>query len=124
MNALTALENVYASGWSVTATSAANTAGAATKAAASGKTHYITGFSVNVSDAAAGATAAGFAVQLKNGSTVIWTETLAASAAVGSRIAVEFPAPIPCTSGAAASINCAALGASSKSNLNLNGYTI
>lgn len=120
----TALTNQVVNGWSVTAASAANTAGKAEKAATAGKTHYITGFSVNVSAAAAGATAAGFAVQLKNGTTVIWTETLAASAAVGSGVAITFPAPIPCASGAAASIHCAALGASSVANMNLNGFTI
>lgn len=122
MDALTALTHAFAEGWSVTALSAANTAGAATKAAASGKTHYITGFSVAVSDAATAAAAT--AISLKDGTTAIWEEILPVSSAIGAGFSREFPAPIKCTSGAAASINSAAAGASSKIRLNLNGYTI
>jgi hypothetical protein len=124
MIATQAVENMLAQGWSATGASEANKAGVVTKAAASGKTHYITGFSVAVSAAAAGATAGGFAVELKNGNTTIWKEIFAASAAVGSRIGVTFPAPIACTNGGAVSINCAALGTGSISVLNLNGFTI
>jgi len=122
MDALTALEKVYVEGWSVTALSDANTAGSATKAASSGKAHYITGFSALVSDAATAATPT--AVSLKDGTTSIWEELLPASSAIGTVITRTFPAPIKCTNGNAASINSAAAGAGSKIRLNLNGYTL
>lgn len=124
MQALQALEHAFGDGWATTGASAANTAGALSKAAVTGKCHYITGFSVVVTAAAAAATAAGFLVQLKDGTTSIWEDTLPASAAVGSSIDVTFPAPIRITSGAAANLAVAALGASSIARMNLCGYTI
>ena len=122
MDALTALTNAFSNGWAVTALSAANTAGAATKAGVARKTHYVTGYSVAV-DVAANA-AAIKQITLKDGTTDICTEVLAASAAVGTKISQNFPAPIKITTGAACSINCPALDATAKSRLNLFGYTI
>ena len=124
MQALQALEHAFGDGWATTGASAANTAGALSKAAVTGKCHYITGFSVVVTAAAAAATAAGFLVQLKDGTTSKWEETLPASAAVGTVISRTFPSPIRITSGAAANLAVAALGASSISRMNLCGYTI
>ena len=124
MQALQALEHAFGDGWAATGASTANTAGTLAKAAVSGKCHYITGFSVVVTAAAAAATAAGFLIQLKDGATSKWEETLPASAAVGTRIAVTFPTPIMITSGAAASLAVAALGESSIARMNLAGYTI
>lgn len=124
MEALTALTHAYVDGWSATALSAANTAGALAKAAVSGKTHFVTGYSVVVTAAAAAATAAGFAASIKDGTTVIWEETLPASAAVGTSISRTFPAPIKITNGGECSVAVAALGANSIARMNLNGYTI
>lgn len=117
-----AIEQFLSDGWSVTALSAANAAGAATKAASNSRTHYITGFSAVVSDAAVGSNAVD--IQLKDDTTVIWAEIMPGSSSIGTSIYRTFPTPIKITTGAAASINSGAAGSGCKIRLNLNGYTI
>lgn len=124
MHALKAMENAFGDGWAVTGLSDANTAGALAKTAVSGKCHYLTGFSVCVAAAAAAATATGFLIEIKNGTTVIWQETLPASGAVGTVINRTFPVPVRCASGAALTLAVAALGTGSKALMNLSGYSI
>lgn len=124
MEALTAIENAITNGWSVSDVSEANKEKTVTKAAVSRKTHYLTGFSAVVTAAAAANTATGFLVTILDGTTVKWAGTFPASAAVGTTISGTFPAPIPCTPGAAANMTCVALGTSSIARLNLNGFTI
>lgn len=107
--------------WTVTATGEANTATAATKAAAAGKTHFITGFAAVVTAAAVGSADA--AVELKDGETVVWREYFGAAAARGANIARTFAVPVKLTEGAAASLTIAALGTSAIGTANLAGYT-
>lgn len=119
-----AIAVAYGDGWAVTGLSAANTAGALAKAAASGKCHYLTSFAVGIAEAAAANTAAGFLIEIKDGTTVIWQERMIVSAPVGTQIARTFPIPIRITSGAALTLAVAATGASSKSLMSMSGYTI
>lgn len=107
---------MYHKGVSTTATSGANAAGKAEVAAVANGSHLIYGFSVIVSDAAG--TTAG-AVTLKDGATVIYSDIIPASAAVGSRIQRDFTCPIACTPGNAVSLNSAALGTGCKTICNL-----
>lgn len=107
--------------WTVTAAGEANTQATAQKAAAAGKTHYITGFSAAVTGAAVGET--DVAVELKDGETTVWQEYFGAAALRGANIARTFAVPVKMTAGAAASLTIAALGTGAIGVANLAGYT-
>lgn len=98
--------------WTVTAT-ADNGAATATKAAESGKAHYITGVSGGFSAAIAGKL-----MTLKNGTTVV------GNFHVHNQRDISFPFPIRLDTGAAAELSLAASGAGgSIGAVTLTGFT-
>lgn len=76
--------DVPPAGWSVEQASTANAAQTLARAAAPGRKHTVQNVSVIITGAATGVTAVTFS--LKDGTTVLWTESFPASAAIGSRI--------------------------------------
>ncbi len=106
--------------WTVTATSGANAAAAATKAApGAGYRHVITGYVVVVRAADVGADAL---VQAKSGTTVLLTDGLGLGDLRGARV-IGPPAPIYCAENEAASLAVGAAGAGAIAELTLTGYT-
>lgn len=103
--------------WTATAAET-NSPTTATKAAAAGIVHCLTGFSVSAS--AAPATV--LTVQLKDGTTVIDQYRLPAE--VQTPLVVNYNYPIECTSGNAASITISAGGVDVITTANLRGFSI
>jgi hypothetical protein len=122
MDALTAIQGKIVSTWKETDISAANTEKTTSHAAVTGKTHYISGYSIYVSDAATAAAVTAFS--LKSGTTVLYNGILPVSQAIGTKFSEEFADAIPCAVSEAASIYTAAAGAGSKLRVNLHGYTL
>lgn len=110
--------------WTVTGSSTANAAKTITKAASTGYSHYITGFEVAISGAAAGAD---IDITLKDDAagtpTTYWKTYIGTAAAVGSRVVVTFPVPIKLGLSKTADLVVGAGGASCITNLNIAGFT-
>ena len=85
------------------------TAAVAAKAAATGKTHYIT-------DAAASSDKAGSILLIYDGTTVIWQEQVGAG-----HCELHFVNPLPGSSGAAVSV---AIDGTSACKANIGGFTL
>lgn len=97
--------------WTVTG-SADNAVATATRAAVSGKKHYITGVTASFSGTATKL------LQVKDGTTVIWEDY------VVNGYQMKFPQPIEATSGNAVSAELAASGtAGIIGKVNLTGFT-
>lgn len=103
--------------WSVVATTAANAVVTATKAAVTGKTHYVTGYRLSAS----GAPAATVSATLKDGATVV--EQVEIPAAVIAPIVVTFRHPLKCTKGALTEVSCPAIGGVTRCTVTLHGFT-
>lgn len=103
--------------WSVVDTDT-NAALSASKAGATGRRHYITGFSVSASAAPAAAET----VLLKNGSTVVAQYELPA-AAFGPLV-VNFTSPIRCSDNSAATLEVEALGSGVVASCSIHGFTV
>lgn len=105
-------ENKYLNNW-VEKANADNAAATATKAAAAGQTHYITGVAASFS-----ATASAL-LQIKDGSTVIFEQV------VYDHVEIKFDTPLKGTSGNAVSAVLAASGtAGTIGYVNLIGFTV
>lgn len=106
--------------WSVTGTSGANTAKTITKAAQENLCHRVTGFSVVLRAAAA---TGDVKIELKDGSSLKWTEYIGDAAARGTRVAVTFPHGLKMTVNTDVNLVVAAAGAGAITELNLLGST-
>lgn len=110
-------------GWGVTQDSGANASQVVAKAGAAGLRHYVAGFSVVIGAAVVGA--ADLVITLQDGAgTILWKEIIGTTAARGTRLDKNFPAPLELTAGNAANLNIAAGGAGCVTTGNLNGYTL
>lgn len=108
-------------GWTVTGDSTANASLTVTKAAgAAGVVHYVSGFSVVLSGAAAAADAS---IELRDGATVKWKEFLGSGAARGTRVAVSFDPPIEMSAATAVNLVVGAAGAGAVTTGNIAGLT-
>lgn len=92
------------------ATTTHATAASASKAAATGKTHYIT-------DASASSDKAGAILLIKDGTTTIWQVQMPANGSVN----LHFVQPLKGTSGAAVSVD---VDGSSACKANISGFTL
>jgi hypothetical protein len=110
------------SGWSITQDSTANTIQTLTKAAVTGKTHYIMGVFVFTGAATVGA--ADVTALLKDGTTVVWKGIIGAGDAQGACIGFTVSVPIAMTAGNAVNLVVSAGGASVVTTANIIGYTI
>lgn len=109
-------------GWGATQDSGANASQVVAKAGVANQRHYVTGFSVVISAAAAGAD---IVITLQDGAgAILWKEIIGSAAARGARVSKEFAAPLELTAGNAANLNIGAGGASCVTTGNLNGYTL
>lgn len=95
--------------WSVVGTSNANEAVTVTKAASTGYRHRVWGFEAVIKAAAAGAD---ITVDLKSGSTTIWSTVIGNAAARGTSVGVMFSKPLDCTVSEAVNLVISAGGAS------------
>jgi hypothetical protein len=91
-----------------------------TKAAVTGKSHYITSLEVSISGAAA---ANDITISLKDGSTVVWKEIIGSGAPRGERAGIVFTSPIKMTAATATTLVVDAGGAGVLTSANLAGYT-
>lgn len=107
--------------WAATLDSGNNAAATVTKAAVSGKTHYITAIEVCISGAAA---ANDITVELKDGSTTVWKEIIGSGAPRGDRAGIVLNHPIALTTGNAANLAVSAGGVGVITSANMAGYTV
>ena len=110
--------NRFYTQWVEVATQNTNATATATKAAISGKTHFITGYSVSCS----AAPGAAVSVTITDGATTV--ERVELPAAAFAPIAVNFSSPIKCTENSAAAITCPAVGGVTRSTVTLRGFTL
>ena len=109
------------SSWSVTSDSTANAAVTLSRAAETGKRHYITAFEAVLRGAAAGADTR---VELRNGATVMWDTYIGNAAPRGERVGAVFTHPIELTANTAANLVVAAAGASALTTVSMSGFTL
>lgn len=102
--------------WSVVV-SQTNAPATATRAAATGKQHFITGFSFSMS----AAPAAAVVVEVRDGATVI--DQFQIPAAAQAPLVVSYSRELQCTTGNAATITVGALGAGIVATVVLKGKT-
>ena len=107
--------------WTVTGTSGANTAKTITRAAKTGRTHYITGFCVTVR---AADVTGDVSVAVKDGTTVVYQTYFGDASIRGEERKAEFFHPIRCTMSTAANLVVGAAGASAITELTLKGFTV
>lgn len=103
--------------WSEVATQNTNTDVTATKVAAAGQRHFITGYSVSCS----AAPLAAVSVSIASGATTV--DRVELPAAVFSPIVVNFSSPIRCDVNVAAAITCPAVGGTTRSTVVVRGFT-
>lgn len=108
----------FVSAWSEVATQNTNVAATATRAAAAGQRHFITGYSVSCSAAPAAAVSA----SVTSAATTL--ERVELPAATFSPIVVNFGSPVRCGINEAASITCPAVGGTTRSTVVLRGFTV
>lgn len=106
--------------WSATQDSAANASQTLTKALEASKRHYVTGFDVGISGAAAGAD---ITITLKDGTTAKWKTVIGNAAAVGTRVLWGFTGGLEMTAATAVNLEVTAGGASVVTHANLSGFT-
>jgi hypothetical protein len=102
--------------WTVVA-SATNATATATKAAAAGMTHYITGVTISGSAVAAAAATA----TVKDGATTVDLVNLAA--AVAPQLVIEYGFPIRCAKGAKAEAILTTLGSGVVGTVSIRGFS-
>lgn len=105
-------KQLHGTPFSATATHA--TAAAASEAAVSGKTHYIT-------DIAASSDKAGALLLVKDGTTTIWQVQVATTAAGNNSFTHTFSTPLQGTSGAAVSVE---IDGTAACKANIAGFTL
>lgn len=103
--------------WSEVATQNTNTDVTATKVAAAGQRHFITGYSVSCS----AAPLAAVSVSIASGATTV--DRVELPAAVFSPIVVNFSSPIRCDVNSTATITCPAVGGTTRSTVVVRGFT-
>jgi hypothetical protein len=106
--------------WAITQDSEANTEQTLTKAAISGRKHFVTALEVVISGGNAGAD---ISVILQDGTTALWKTFIGSGATRGERVGLVFSQPLECGMGNAANLVVAAGGASVVTSANLAGYT-
>lgn len=109
------------SAWTVVSSSADNAAVTITKAAVTGKKHYITAMEVTITGAPAGVD---ILIELRDGGTVKWKEYIGNAAPRGERVGFAFTHPIELSTSAAANLYVSAGGVGVIATGNLAGYTI
>lgn len=107
--------------WSVSEDSAAATAKTITKAAETGKTHYITSFEAVVS---AAAITGDCSIELRSASTRRWLTYLGNAAARGTRVGNNFNPPMELAAGEAANLVAASGGTGAVVSLSMAGFTL
>jgi hypothetical protein len=116
---------VYPAGatkWTVSATSGANAAAAATKGAEANKKHYCLGYLVALRAAAA---ANDTLVTIKDDATAKFTDVIGSAAPVGTRVGISSATPlIEGTTNKDLSLNAGAAGAGAITELTIWGYSI
>jgi len=108
--------------WTAIATSSANAIATATQTAVSGKKHYCMGYLVCLRAAAAGND---FLSQIKDGTTVKFTDVVGNASPTGTRIGVSSSTPIvEGTANTDMVLTIGAAGASAITELTMWGYTV
>lgn len=106
--------------WAISQDSTANSPQTLTRAAESGKTHYITAIEVSISGAAAGNDVS---IELRSGSTKKWKGFIGSGLGSGVKYGVVFTTPVELNVGEDANLVVAAGGTSVVTTANLSGFT-
>lgn len=120
-NAGIVVQNDNRQRWSVLGTSATNTIISINRAGIAGQSHFITGYLVVLTGAAA---ANDTPIRVLEGTTIRIQDFIGGGAARGTRIFIDFPIPYRFAANTAATLDAGAAGAGAIVNLVLFGYTI
>jgi len=108
--------------WTVTGTSAANTDITITKAAEAAKRHYLCGYMIVLTEAAAAAAEA--LVEVRDDATALIVNAFGASSPRGTVVRGDFVSPVRLSVNTAANLYTAACGAATVTRPSFWGYTI
>ena len=110
----------FRDGWTETDDGTDGAALTVTRTAATNKAHFVSSYMVTISS---GTTTAGITVELRDGSTVKWKDTLKSGATIGDRVGMVFREPIRMTPNTAVNLVVSDPGDAGTVTANIAGFT-